>query len=66
MTKKGAKMNKQTTIEEFEQNMTEYLPDFTKNTKKGGNVWTKVHVCNPERPPLLEDDHQRSGGRGLR
>ena len=43
-------MNKQTTIEEFEQNMTEYLPDFTKNTKKGGNVWTKVHVCNPERP----------------
>lgn len=42
-------MNKQTTLEEFEKGMTENLPYLQRNTKEGKYVWTKSHVCNPER-----------------
>lgn len=42
-------MNKQTTLEEFEKGMTENLSYLQRNTKEGKYVWTKSHVCNPER-----------------
>lgn len=42
-------MDKQTTLEEFEKGMTENLSYLQRNTKEGKYVWTKSHVCNPER-----------------
>lgn len=42
-------MDKQTTLEEFEKGMTENLSYLQRNTKEGKCVWTKSHVCNPER-----------------
>ena len=43
-------MNKQTTREEFEKrNDRENLSYLQRNTKEGKYVWTKSHVCNPER-----------------
>lgn len=42
-------MDKQTTIEEFENAVAEILPDFTNNSKDGKHEWVKGDIINPER-----------------
>lgn len=42
-------MDKQTTIEDFENDMAEILPDFTDNSKDGKHEWVKGDIINPAR-----------------
>lgn len=43
-------MDKQTTIEEFKNAMTEILPDFTDNSKDGKYEWVKGVSSTPNAP----------------
>lgn len=42
-------MNKQTTFEEFENAVAEYMPDLKRDKERGLHAWGEYHNCDPGR-----------------